>query len=88
MIVFQLSLKYVHLFFLIFLIPTPIESNLILIIRHANIKQGDKNIVFKVVESVGFLFYPDFAMCILKDSIELVITEIFLAAVSHQKGLL
>ena len=56
MIVFQLSLKYVHLFFLIFLIPTPIESNLILIIRHANIKQGDKNIVFKVVES-RLIFY-------------------------------
>ena len=56
MIVFQLSLKYVHLFFLIFLIPTPVESNLILIIRHANIKQGDKNIVFKVVES-RLIFY-------------------------------
>ena len=56
MIVFQLNLKYVHLFFLIFLIPTPIESNLILIIRHANIKQGDKNIVFKVVES-RLIFY-------------------------------
>ena len=56
MIVFQLSLKYVHLFCLIFLIPTPVESNLILIIRHANIKQGDKNIVFKVVES-RLIFY-------------------------------
>ena len=56
MIVFQLSLKYVHLFFLIFLIPTPVESNLILIIRHANIKQGDKNIVFKVAES-RLIFY-------------------------------
>ena len=56
MIVFQLSLKYVHLFFLIFLIPTPVESNLILIIRHANIKQGDKNTVFKVVES-RLIFY-------------------------------
>ena len=64
MIVFQLSLKYVHLFFLIFLIPTPVESNLILIIRHANIKQGDKNIVFKVVESRLIIYSTQILPCV------------------------